>query len=477
MARKATGPTEADTAKSQPPAGAQSDLQKAATEQLREAASLHKAGKLDEAILRYQRVLSAFPNAANVLSDLGVALRARGKTQAAVACYQKAIALGHNNAGTWSNMGNAYRDLRRYQDAVSCHQKAVELDGENITSIYNLGLSLRDVGESVNALKYLHQAAERNPDNPEHHWDLSISYLQLGDYKKGFDLYDYRKKLSRAVARNFKRPEWNGEPLEGRSLLVHGEQGFGDMLQFARFIPRVANEDGEVHVECHPNLLRLFSTLDGDFNLVSTQQDTPETDLYVSLLSLARIYGATLDRLAAEKPYFEPPEISNLHITGPNDKRFKIGIMWAGKLVPRDRSCPLTHFIELTAFPEVSLYSLQMDERAGDLADFGTGGLITDVAPRIGDFADTASVISQLDLVLTIDTAVCHLAGGLGAETWTLLNYVSDWRWLMDRDDSPWYPSMRLFRQKTPNDWDAVFREVKPALKKRLEEHTAALST
>ncbi|MDA0240605.1 MAG: tetratricopeptide repeat-containing glycosyltransferase family protein [Proteobacteria bacterium] len=477
MARKETGPTQADAAQSPLPSGAMSDLQKAAVEQLREASSLHQAGKLEEAILSYQRVLSAFPNAANVLSDLGVALRARGKTEAAIACYQKAIALGHNNAGTWSNMGNAYRDLRRYQDAVACHRKAVELDGENTTSIYNLGLSLRDVGVSQEALRYFHQAAERNPDNPDHHWDLSISYLQIGDYKRGFDLYDWRKKLSRAVARDFKRPEWNGEPLAGRSLFVHGEQGFGDMLQFARFIPRVADEDGDVHVECHPGLLRLFSTLEGDFNLVSTQQDTPDTDLYVSLLSLARIYEATLDRLMAENPYFKPHEISNIQIAGSGDKRFKIGIMWAGKLVPRDRSCPLTHFLELAAVPGVALYSLQMDERAGDMARLGTGGLITDVAPRIGDFADTASVISQLDLVLTIDTAVCHLAGGLGAETWTLLNYVSDWRWLLDRGDSPWYPNMRLFRQPASNDWDAVFREVKPALKKRLEEHATVQST
>lgn len=452
------------------------DRQKWAVEQLREAASLHQAGELGEAIVRYQQVVLAFPNAANVLSDLGVALRASGRADAAIACYRKAIALGHKSAGTWSNLGNAFRDLRRYQEAVSCHQRAVDIDADSVTSIYNLGLSLRDIGETQKALHYIQQAIDLNPDNPEPYWDLSISYLQIGDYERGFDLYDWRNKLARAVPREFKQPEWNGEPLEGRSLYVHGEQGFGDMLQFARFIPQVAREDGDVVIECHPNLVRLFSTVEGTYKLVTSQQDAPDTDLYVSLLSLPRIYRATLDQLSANPPYFNPPEISHFQVAGTGDKRLKIGLMWAGKLVPRDRSCPLTHFLELAEFPEVSLYSLQMDDRAGDLSKFGASSLITDVAPKISDFADTASVISQLDLVLTIDTAVCHLAGGLGAETWTLLNYVSDWRWLLDRDDSPWYPTMRLFRQPTSNDWGAVFDVVKPALKQRIDEHLATQS-
>ena len=448
--------------------------QQEALEHLKQAASLHQNGQLDDAISHYGRVLANFPNSANVLNDLGVALRSQGKLYGAIACYRRAIALGRQGAGTWSNMGNAYRDLRRYQEAVRCHQKAVDFDPSNATSIYNLGLSLRDIGELQRALECLEKALDLQPENPEYHWDQAISYLQLGDYKRGFGLYDWRKKLARAVSRTFSQPEWQGEPLNRRTLYIHGEQGFGDMLQFARFIPLVAKKGDKLIVECNPSLLRLFATLDGEYQLVTTDHVDPDFDLYVSLPSLPRIFGTELETLPAAVPYLHPPEISNIRIVRPADKRLKVGIVWAGKLTPRDRSCPLHHFLELMETPGAAFYSLQLDQRANDLAAYGCGGLVVNVAPHIRDFADTASVMAQLDLVITIDTAAAHLAGALGVPVWTLLNYVSDWRWLLARGDSPWYPSMRLFRQTTPEDWDEVFVGVRHAFNRLLQDHQAA---
>ena len=448
--------------------------QEAARKNLAHAAELHRQGNLDLAIQYYNRVLAMFPNSPNLLNDLGVALRASKRLPAAIACYQRAISLGRDGGGIWSNLGNAYRDLRQYEDAVRCHEKAVEIDGESPSNIYNLGLALRDVGQLQRSHEFFDRAIEIDPENPEYQWDRAITYLQQGDYRQGLERYDWRLKLSRAIAREFDRPRWTGDDLNGRTLFLYAEQGFGDMLQFARAIPIVAAQDCQLIVECHPSLLRLFATIDGDFRLISSGSPIPEHDLVAPLLSVPGILGWELDGLPAETPYFRPPEIHNLRVAQAGDARFKIGIVWAGKLTPRDRSCSLSDFVELASMPEIALYSLQLGERAADLGKQGAAGLIFDLSPNLNDFADTAAAMTQLDLIITIDSAPAHLAGGLGVPVWTLLNYVADWRWLMDRQDCPWYPTMRLFRQPTSEDWDSVFVDIKQALSDLLKNRPRA---
>lgn len=450
--------------------------QELARKHLARATELHKQGHLDDAIGFYKLVLADYPNSSNVLNDLGVALRATGSLHASVACYRRAISLGHSGGGIWSNLGNAYRDLRRYEEAVECHETAVKLDGESPSNVYNLGLVLRDLGKLGRAHEYFEQAVSAEPDNPEYQWDRAITYLQGGNFQRGFELYDWRLKLARAVERQFDKPNWNGEALNGRTLFLYSEQGFGDMLQFSRFIPIVAEQNCRLIVECDPTLLRLFATIKGEFQPVAAGEQVPNYDLVAPLLSVPGILRVGLDNLPAVTPYFWAPEIHNLRLPQSEDDRFKVGIVWAGKLTPRDRSCSLAQFIEIAASPDVELFSLQLGERANDLITMGAAGLIYDLGARLHDFADTAAVMSQMDLVITIDSAPAHLAGGLGVPVWTLLNYAADWRWLMDRSDSPWYPTMRLFRQANSRDWDIVFTQVRQALSERLEEWRMAVS-
>jgi len=243
------------------------------------------------------------------------------------------------------------------------------------------------------------------------------------------------------------------------------------MIQFARFASEVKKRyGGKVIVECQPALARLISTLEGIDGVTLTNSFPPECDVMLPLLELPNLMGVTLKKLPANVPYFKEPDPRELPIDPPGPKKFKIGVVWAGKLTPRDRSCSFSHILNLAKVPGVTLFSLQKDARADDIKAFGAEGLVIPLGHHLNDFAATASVMNQMDLIITIDSAVCHLAGALGRPVWTCLLYSSDWRWLMDRNDSPWYPTMKLFRQPEPNQWGPVFEQVEKDLRALVEE-------
>ena len=431
------------------------------------AASLHRQGKIAEAIPLYGRASLLNPEVPDAFNNMGVALRAIGKAEAAVVCYHKALTLRPEDSATHSNLGNALRDLGRYEESVAAHKKAVHFAKEKGQAQYNLGLALRDLGDIEGSLDCFDKTLAENPDNLECRWDIALSHLQMGNYEDGFAGYHHRWDLARTPKRDIPFPVWDGTELGERTLLLTQEQGFGDMIQFARFAPMVKERfGGQVIVECQPALARLISTLPGIDGITLTNSFPQECDVTFPLLELPHLFGILLEDLPSEVPYFSAPDTDELTLQFPGPPTFKIGVVWAGKLTPRDRSCSFSHMLSLAKIPGVTLFSLQKDARADDLKAYGAEDLVIPLGHRLNDFAATARVMNQMDLIITIDSAVCHLAGALGRPVWTLLLYSSDWRWLMDRHDSPWYPTMKLYRQPQPNQWQPVFDTVEADLKR-----------
>ena len=435
------------------------------------AADCHRRGDLKGAVGGYPQALLLNPSFPDPYNNLGVALRAMGRYEAAVACYRRSLGIRPGNAGLYSNLGNALRDLDRYVEAAAPHKMAVELAPDMPDAIYNLGLVLRDLGQMNDALAWFERALKRNPDHVECRWDRALTLLQMEDFEKGFPEYEWRWRLSATPKRTFDQPRWDGSDLAGRTILLHQEQGLGDMIQFIRYAPLVKALGGTVLVECQPELARLFSTARGVDKIVIKDNRLPPFDVYAPLLSLPGILGTTLETVPAKVPYLAGPELHNLHLPIPVGSRLNVGIVWAGKVThanDRRRSCPVEHLIGLTGLPGVTFYSLQKGAAAGDLARHACEALVMDMGDKLQDFADTAVVLSQLDLVIAVDTAVVHLAGALGRPTWVLLPVTGDWRWLDGRGDNPWYPTVRPFRQESAGDWAGVMTRVQAALQEEL---------
>ncbi|HEY9876455.1 MAG TPA: hypothetical protein V6D12_23720 [Candidatus Obscuribacterales bacterium] len=273
-------------------------------------------------------------------------------------------------------------------------------------------------------------------------------------------------------SRRFSQPVWDGSNLEGRTILLHAEQGFGDTIQFIRYAPLVAGYQGRVFVECYAPLIKLFKCIPGIEQLIIKGETLPEFDVHAPLMSLPGILGTTLETVPAEVPYLSPP-IPPIQLEVPPETLLKVGIVWASKPnhpTTGRRSSPLSYFLNLQSISGVALYSLQKDPVAADMAQLQQAGLVQDLSDQLQDFIDTASAVSQLDLVISVDTAVAHLAGALGQKVWLLLSFIPDWRWMLGHEDSLWYPTMRLFRQESPGDWAGVFVRVAKALEDVVSE-------
>ena len=432
------------------------------------ALDAHRAGRLDDAIRGYSDSLSLDSDQPQAYNNMGVALRAGGAFHAAVASYNRAIALRSDDPGSHSNLGNALRALGRHVEAEASHRRAITLDSNYIEARYNLGLVLKDQGKFDESIACLEEAVKRKPDYIDAHWDLSLALLMRGDLEAGFEEYEWRWRLAENPPRDFDKPAWNGGPLDGRTVLLHAEQGMGDSIQFARYVALVAERGGRAILECQAPLVDLFASLAGAAEIVARGDALPEFDLHAPLLSLPRIFKTGLDSIPASESYLSADPARRKKFAGSLDKkRFNVGLVWAGKPShrnDRNRSAGIEPFIDLLGTPGCAFHSLQVGARAGDIAATGCAGLMRNQAPEFGDFADTAALVSGLDLVISVDTSVCHLAGALGKPCWVVLPYTPDWRWLMAREDSPWYPSLRLFRQESFGDWPSVFARIGAAL-------------
>ena len=422
----------------------------------------HAAGKTKEVLACLATAATLDATTSEVWNNLGVTLRGLGHPAAAIACYRRALTVAPRDTGVLSNLANVLRESGRLEEARILHDRALALAPDRPGLIYNAGLVDRDQGRPAQALAAFERVLTLDPAHPDCRWDHALALLQQGDYAQGFPAYEARWGLTAAVKRNLPLPLWDGSPLNGKTVFLHDEQGFGDVLQFARFIPEVkARGAGKVVLECQPELMRLMAMAPGVDAVIPRHRGIPACDVAAPLLSLPGLFGTTLDNLPAAVPYLRAPEPAQIL---PEDGRLKLGLVWAGKLKPRDRSCPLALLLPLLGHPRFAPFSLQTGPRAADLAAMGADSVISDLAPRLTDFAETAALLTQLDLLVTIDTSIAHLAGALGVPTFLLLRYTSDWRWFDHGTTSPWYPSLRLFRQQEPNRWDGALAELGSAL-------------
>ena len=336
----------------------------------------------------------------------------------------------------------------------------------------NLGLALQSLGKLDEAAACYRRALELRPDDAGVQWHQALLSLLTGDFQRGWAGYAQGWKAKKRQWRDFSQPLWDGRPLEGKTILLHAEQGLGDTIQFIRYAARVKQAGANVIVECQQPLLRLLAGCRSVDGLIGRGDDLPAFDTHAPLLSLPGIFHTSLETIPAGAAYLfaEPGLVEHWRGELSAMAGSRIGIVWRGNpkhANDRDRRLPLSCFEPLARLPGVRLFSLQKEAGAEELREPRNQFPITELGSRLDDFADTAAVLKNLDLLITCDTAVAHLAGALGVPVWVAIPLVPDWRWLLDRSDSPWYPTMRLFRQQAPDDWTGVFERIRAALERR----------
>ncbi|MBI4184893.1 MAG: glycosyltransferase family protein [Proteobacteria bacterium] len=444
-----------------------------------EAVSFHRRGRLEEARRAYLRALSTQPDFPDALTNYGSLLRSLGRHQAAIALHRRALALRPESAPALCNLGNALRDLGRLEEAFDCLRQAFALDPESANNAFNLGLALRDLGHLDEAVACFDKVIAREPGHVSAHWDRAFTLLMAGRLKEGFEGYEWRWRLPGVSRPALPGAEWDGAARPGTTLLLYPEQGFGDSIQFARYAPLLARRGMRVALMCQPPLVRLFGAIEGVARVVSTEEPPPEADAHAALMSLPRLLGTAPAGIPAEVPYLAPPGPRKLVLPGPPGA-LKVGIVWAGKPThrnDRNRSATLADLLPLIEVPGTVFFSLQKGPRAAELAAAGLDDLVRDLDPHLADFADTADAIAQLDVVVCVDTAVAHLAGALAQPALVLVPAVGDWRWMLRREDSPWYPTLRLLRQKEPRDWSAPVARAAKALAEMAAARRAAAAS
>lgn len=427
--------------------------------------ALADSGELDRAIAEYQRAVELEPDNAAALNNLGTVLRDSGRLDAAIEAYHRAVALRPELPESYNNLAVALADRGEFEMALAACRKAIELRPDYIEANANLGVILCDLGAEDLAVEVCRRAVALQPDHAIAHCNLALVLLRLGQYEEGFRENEWRFLCNpKYRARAFDQPIWDGRDLQGKRILLYAEQGFGDAIQFARYVPLVGRQGGEVILECQPELARLFGSLEGVSKIVTKGEVLPGFDVHCGLMSLPWKMGTRLETVPAPIPYLRAGGmersrrcLSN-HATIEPDCVFRVGLAWAGKEThsnDRNRSMKFAELAPVMAITKLEFHSLQ--KIPGE-----TGGSpVIDHSKALTDFAATAELIETLDLVISVDTAVAHLAGAMGKPVWVMLPFVPDWRWMTGRGDSPWYPTMRLFRQSSWGDWGGVVEEIK----------------
>ncbi len=435
---------------------------KSAQALLDQAIALHEQKQFADAEALLARLTTELPGDFRMWNARGVNLRSLKRFESAVWCFREAIGTAPQNAAIWSNLGSVLADLKHTESAITCHRRAIALKGDEAGSYQNLGLALTASDRHVEALAALDRAVELDPANPNVRWDRGRSYLYLGDYGRSWPEYDARLKTGQLPKRKAPGRRWTGKRYDGKRLLIVSEQGFGDAIWIARYLRQVKALGGELIMECRPELIPLIAAMNVVDRLVAKADPLPDADLHVYQCSLPGFYTKSLASIP-RNPYIQPDASRRAKFAAAMDRgkgKLRVGIVWSGSVTfeaNSDRAVALRMFLQWFTLPGVQLYSLQKGPPESELKSMPEGAPIIDLAPLLDDFADTAAAIAELDLVLMTDSAVVHLAGAMGKPVWALLSFVPHWLWLSDRNDSPWYPSVRLFRQRAWGDWTGVF--------------------
>lgn len=446
---------------------------KRAVELLQQGVAAHRAGLFAEALSLYRKSIAADSSFTEALLNIGSALHDLGVFEDALAIYDSALRLKPVWGEVLYNRGNTLMSLDRYKEAIESYSQCIQILPEHVEALVTMGTALECLGRYVDALPLYELALARRPDCAEAHWNRGLSLLRTGEYLEGWREFEWRwmKKGYTTALRAWDCPRWDGRYLSGETILVHSEQAFGDTLQFLRYLPLVAARGARVVVECPEPLVALARVVEGVQSASSSPSELRPYHYHIPLLSLPLVFETTMNNIPSNVPYLRAPydrrRFWDQRII--HDSTLRVGLIWAGRKTPDPhRTCGFKALRLLSVIKGVSYYSLQVGEEQINSSNLPVGMRLIDLTNEIKDFADTAAIIERLDLVITIDTATAHLSGGMGKPTFLLLPFASDWRWMINREDSPWYPTMRLFRQKQQFDWRDVSYEVKYALLRKV---------
>ena len=434
------------------------------------ALACYEAREYDRAIAICKTLLAQQPQRLDGLNLLGGIAFKQGDWWGAIAYYQELLRYHPHCATGYANLGRTWQELDRLEESESAYRQALSLDQGASRWWFNLAYVYWDLGNLERAIACLETVLEQVPDWDEARSTLSLIRLLQGDFQRGFADYEARPSR-RELGDSFPRADliWQGDSLTGKTLVLLAEQGFGDAIQFVRYVPELAAEGVRVWLRCRPPLLRLFQGLPGCDRLFSTEDPIPPWDAHALLMSLPYLRQTTPKTIPAQIPYLYLSPHCRPALPPPKRGRAKVGLVWSGSPTHRkdgDRSCSLAAFQTWFDLPNIQFYSLQTPVRSEERAALAAEERIIDLAPQIRDFWDTAALMTELDLVISVDTAVIHLAGALGIPAWLLLPQIPDWRWGLEGDRSPWYPSLRLFRQSRRGEWQDVLLAVREQLRR-----------
>jgi tetratricopeptide (TPR) repeat protein len=432
-------------------------------------AALKELGRLDEAMAVLSRGIAVAPHDPMLHTNMGAVLIRMGKTDEAIAPLRRSLALRPDDAGTWSNLGAALQEENCFGEAIEACRKAIALQPDYVQAHYNLGMSLSRDGHPAEGLAAFRRAVAFDPNLAEAHFGLAQALLQQGAFEEGWAEYEWRWRLPehswiRDIRGIAEKPRWSGEDLAGKTILIHAEQGLGDTLQFVRYVPRVVARAGHVVLMVQGPLKHLLRTIEG-VTLVGLDEAPPAFDFHCPLLSVPRMFGTNAATIPGDVPYLSAePEACARWRARLGNEGIRIGIAWQGKPgvnIDKGRSIPLAAFAPLARVPGVRLISLQKNVGLEQLGNLPAGMRVETLGAEFDNgpaaFRDTSAVMMNLDLVVTSDTSVAHIAGALARPTWLALKASPEWRWGLATASSPWYPTMRLFRQATAGDWTSVF--------------------
>ena len=429
---------------------------------------LFQGGAPQSAAELYQRALALDPKRYEIYNDLGLVLTNLGNFGAAIEAFRRSLRLNPRSAKTIASLGYLFECKGDLISAADAYRDAIKLDPELVAAYGDLGFVLYGLGELAEAADCFHRLRALRPDSAEATANLGLIHLLQGDLSLGWAEYESREKVGIGDDRRLVQRRWKGEAFGGERILLYAEQGLGDTLQFVRYVPLVAARGGQIVLEVQPELRRLLAGTDGASYVVSRGETLPEFTWQCPLVSLPLAFGTELNTIPAKVPYVcpDPPQVAAWQKRLQGNTR-RIGLAWDGNpSMHRDRlrSIPLEQLVPLMNVPCTTFYSLQLGPGREQVIQIPDARIV-DLAADLKDFADTAAIVANLDLVISVDTSVAHLAGAMGKPVWILLNKGCDWRWLLEREDSPWYPTARLFRQTTAGEWQEVVNQIEHALR------------
>jgi Flp pilus assembly protein TadD len=436
--------------------------------------ALRNTREYDQAIAAYRQALTLDPQFAMVHYNLGNTLLDRfhfDDLDEVIRCNETALRLQPEYPEAFNNLSMALYRQGKHPEAIAACRTALRLKPDYAEAYSNLGNSLMELGDFDECTAAYREAIRLKPDFVIAHYNLAIVLLLQGDFKEGWLEHEWRlQDANKQPPRPYTHGGMSIENVRGKTLLVFEPQGLGDIIQFIRYAPMITKLGGRIMIQCVPELARLLRSVPDLAQILHPESRVPPFDVHCALMSLPLLFQTDIDSIPAAVPYLHPePELLEQwrQTLGPRDGSLRVGLVWAGSTTfqaDRTRSLQLDQLALLAAVPHVKFYSLQKGPPGEQAKQPPPGMNLIDLGPQLHDLADTAAVMSLLDLIITTDTSIPHLAGALARPVWVMLQFLPDWRWLLKRDDSPWYPTMRLFRQTTRGDWHAVIERVAASL-------------